>query len=105
MGINTLKAQYRGNFDKNEEDRVRRIRTISQGFVLKKFRDPKVTIEKKYELAEKIFLANIKIQSDQGDKVGETKIIIIRDSAINKPIEIKPGSGQINVGRAISFNA
>src|ERR1039458_7602446 len=101
MGINTLKST-RGNFDKNEEDRVRRIRTISQGFVLKKFRDPKVTIEKKYELAEKIFLANIKIQNEQGDKVGETKIIIIRDD--KKPVLIEHKQESTS-GRTISFNA
>lgn len=103
MGINTLKAQYRGNFDKNEEDRIRRIRCISQGFVLKKFRDPKVTIEKKYELAEKIFLANIKINNENADKVGETKIIIIRDD--KKPVVIEQKKKEVSSGRSISFNA
>lgn len=101
MGINTLKAQYRGNFDKNEEDRIRRIRCISQGFVLKKFSDPKVSIEKKYELAEKIFLANIKSEKDIGERIGETKIIIIRDD--KKPMIIEHKK-EVASGRTISFN-
>jgi len=102
MGINTLKTQYRGNFDKNEEDRIRRIRCIAQGFVLKKFRDPEVTLAKKYELAEKIFLANIKVEKENGEKAGETKIIIIRDD--KKPVVIEQKQESVN-GRTISFNA
>ena len=101
MANNALRSN-RGNFDKNEEDRIRRIRTISQGFVLKKFRDPAVTLAKKYELAEKIFLANIKVNNENGDKVGETKIIIIRDD--KRPVVIEQKIEESS-GRTISFNA
>lgn len=89
------------NIDSTEEHRIKRIRCISQGFVLKKFRDPKVAIEKKYELAEKIFLANIKVNNEQGEKIGETKIIIIRDD--KKPVVIEQKQ-EIVSGRTISFN-
>ena len=78
MAINILKRPNHLNYDKTEEDRIRRIRCISQGFVLKKFKDPKVTIEKKYELAEKIYLANMKLQNEDGDKVVQPIINIYR---------------------------
>ena len=78
MATNVLKRPNHLNYDKTEEDRIRRIRCISQGFILKKFKDPKVTIEKKYELAEKIFLANIKTDKDQGDKTVQPVINIYR---------------------------
>lgn len=48
------------NYDSTEEHRLKRIRCIAQGFVLRKFKDPKVTLEEKQKLAEKIYLANIK---------------------------------------------
>ena len=70
--------QQRLNIDRTEEDRLRRIRVLSQAFVLRKFSDPTVTLAKKYELAEKIFLANIKTDKDQGDKVVQPIINIYR---------------------------
>lgn len=90
------------NIDSTEEHRIKRIRCISQGFVLKKFRDPKVTIEKKYELAEKIYLANIKTDKENGIGVADTKIIIIRDD--KKPVIIEQKQDAIS-GRRISVNA
>lgn len=90
------------NIDSTEEHRIKRIRCISQGFVLKKFRDPKIPIEKKYELAEKIYLANIKSEKENGAVVADTKIIVIRDS--QKPIVIEHKQEE-NSGRRISLNA
>ena len=88
------------NIDSTEEHRIKRIRCISQGFVLKKFRDPKVTIEKKYELAEKIYLANIKTDKENGIAVADTKIIIIRDD--KKPVIIEQKQEAIG-GRVLTL--
>lgn len=89
------------NIDSTEEHRIKRIRCISQGFVLKKFRDPKVPIEKKYELAEKIYLANIKTDKENGIAVADTKIIVIRDN--QKPVIIEQKQ-EVSSGRRISIN-
>lgn len=48
------------NIDSSEEHRLKRIRCIAQGFLLRKFSDPKVTLEEKYKLSERIYLGNIK---------------------------------------------
>jgi len=79
--LNVIKTkaprQQRLNIDRTEEDRLRRIRVLSQAFVLRKFSDPNVTLAKKYELAEKIFLANIKTDKE-GEKVVQPIINIYR---------------------------
>jgi len=104
--LNVVKTKQpraqRLNIDRTEEDRLRRIRVLSQAFVLRKFSDPKVTIEKKYEMAEKIFLANIKTDKESGVAIADTKIIIIRDD--KKPIVIEQKQEESS-GRRISINA
>lgn len=72
------------NIDSTEEHRLKRIRCISQGLILKKFQDPKVTIDEKYKLAEKIYLVNCKTDKDSEGLQKETKVIIIRDSNGNQ---------------------
>ena len=47
------------NIDRSMEDRDRRIYAQCQGFILKKFRDPNVSIEQKTALAEKIYLKRV----------------------------------------------
>lgn len=103
--LNVIKTkrprEQRLNVDRTEEDRLRRIRVLSQAFVLRKFSDPNVTLSKKYELAEKIFLANIKTEKENGAAVADTKIIVIRDNQKPVVIEQKP---EEQGGRRISVN-
>ena len=102
--LNVIKTktqrQQRLNIDRTEEDRLRRIRVLSQAFVLRKFSDPNITLAKKYELAEKIFLANIKTDKENGIAVADTKIIIIRDD--KKPVIIEQKQEAIG-GRVLTL--
>ena len=87
----TLKPKRTRQFnrDQSEDDRIRRIRGISQGLILKMFRDPKITIEEKYKVAERILLSTIKSDKEAGvpPAGGETKVVIIRESNGNKGTE------------------
>lgn len=58
------------NIDSTEDQRLRRIRCIAQGFILRKFKDPKVNLEEKQKLAEKIYLANIKVAATAEEITG-----------------------------------
>lgn len=87
------------NRDQSEEDRIRRIRGISQGLILKRFYDPKVTTEEKYKLAEKIVLATIK--SDKENSPGgqsDTSIYIVRTKDNKDMISIqRRDNAQVNI--------
>ena len=77
-----VKKHRRGwNFDKTVQERDDRIFRICQGLILKKFQDADVTLDEKYRLAEKIYLVRAKPGKEDGNApIGETKVIIIRDS-------------------------
>jgi len=71
------------NFDATVAEREARIFRICQGFILKKFMDPKVSSEEKCKLAEKIYLTRFKERPDKeagtSPAGGQVKVIIVRD--------------------------
>lgn len=70
------------NFDKTVADRDARIFRICQGLIIKKFDDPSVTIDEKYRLAEKIYIARQRPDKEAGNSsAGETKVVIIKEGA------------------------
>ena len=60
------------------------LRAHGGAIILKKFSDPKVTIDEKYKLAEKVYLANVKSDKEVNAQPGETRVIIIKDTNGNQ---------------------